>query len=589
MKKKILSLVLVVAMLASMLVFAPVSGATEAKATVRTTNATATAGETVSVDVMLTTAEVKTMTLIFEFDASRLEFLGYEAGAKFPGINSNYDTNAAYQQWVANGPYLTLGFNSLSGIVDCSTETHFATLNFKVKDDAALGDAFVAFRHLEGAVEGVEGVYYAAKIVPAVTENVIQEPGEIEYITSAVTVLPSSYASLTPTDASLFKIDTAEDMEAGEIECIAEYKGEYGGTIVIPEIHTVLNYRLFSGIDKDTTIIVPASIELVGTQCFRRPAAGVTVTVIFLGDDTEFEDEAFSTRANNGKFVVISAPGSTAQTVAQETSDELADDDIADWVTWKAPEDVNLTVNGVTYLVPTDAKAPGVMAIGDETVIGWKSNDGKTYGAGETMALTGATTLAPVTIKTPKMNTEVGFMLTDKITTSRMRYTTDMAVADYEKLASLGTVTLGTIITPAAYVSMAGGLTKEALTQLAIDNVDKIGALPDGKTGAGLTYIDVPASAANPFKVTADTYTFAGSLAGFKAENIDLAYAAAFYATVTIDEETSFTIYSAFDFGANRAVGATVEAAKAKAETNELKDAYDDLIEMIKANTSTAN
>ena len=170
------------------------------------------------------------------------------------------------------------------------------------------------------------------------------------------------------------------------------------------------------------------------------------------------------------------------------------------------------------------------------------------------MTLTGDTTLTPVTIDAIKMNTGVGFKMGAEIDKCQMRFTTDMTVADYNTLASLGTVTVGTLITPAAYVSKAGGLTFEALDALSTAN----GGVP--------TYINVPAGGYFKINQEETVYTFAGSLAGFKNENIDLAYAAAFYATVAIDEETSFTVYSAFDLGANRTVNSAITAMTGAAE-----------------------
>lgn len=576
MKKKILSLVLVVAMLASMLVFAPVSGATKAEVVIETTTVEGSVGDTVSVDVVVHyNGLIYGGQFAYEYDATKLQLNGITRPDGASGELSN-KASATFGAAVAEGPYdvivstYTKSFDATEGVV-------MATLNFTILEGAS-GEAVVSVRNIMRDPQ-----YPVTRIYNSATDT--SYTADIECVAGGVTVLPEGY--IDPNAGALSDFNYTGGRNAATI---ISYKGNETGTLVIPsqapkdsDPTTLVPVTKIGLADSDAgviggksfaTILFPASVTSFAEATIYEHKADLKVIV--LNPTVAFHADAIVDCYGS---VTICAPvGSTAEAYASKMD-----------YAFEALDLCSLTVDGATYLVGSKAQAPGVMAIGDETVIGWKSNDGKTYGAGETMALTGATTLEPVTIKTPKMNTEVGFMLTDKITTSRMRYTTNMTVADYNTLASLGTVTLGTIITPAKYVSMAGGLTKEALTQLAIDNVDKIGALPDGKTGAGLTYIDVPASAANPFGKTADIYTFAGSLAGFKAENIDLAYAAAFYATVELADGSSFTIYSAFDFGANRAVGATVEAAKAKAETKELKKAYDDLIEMIKANTSTAN
>lgn len=544
MKKKILSLVLVVAMLASMLVFAPTAGATGAEVVIETTTAEGSVGDTVSVDVVVHyNGLIYGGQFAYEYDATKLQLNEITRPDGASGELSN-KASATFGAAVAEGPYdvivstYTKSFDATEGVV-------MATLNFTILEGAS-GEAVVSVRNIMRDPQ-----YPVTRIYNSATDT--SYTADIECVAGGVTVLPEGYTSLEPTDASKFAF--VEDK-------VDEYLGEWGGTIVIPDSATSIGNKAFAGAEANTTVIVPASVTYLEDGAFRRPAAGVTLTVIFLGDILGFEeiDETpFATRNSNGPIVVKSAPGSMVANL-------IADEEPSN-VTWEAPSDISLTVGDDSYFVPsgTEIKAPGVATTDDgKVVVGWKSNDGtKTYAAGAAMTLTEDTKLNPVTINAIQMNTGVGFKMGATIDKCQMRYTTDMAIADYNTLASLGTVTLGTIITPAKYVSMAGGLTKEALTQLAIDNAAKLGALPDGKTGAGLTYIDVPASAANPYKETTDTYTFAGSLAGFKNENVNtknVVYAAAFYATVELADGSSFTIYSNFDFGANRSVGDAITA-----------------------------
>lgn len=562
MKKKILSLVLVVAMLASMLVFAPSAGATETQATLAFGKAVGSAGDTVAVDFTVTTAALAGVQFLLDYDESKLTFEGIDWTTTVDGIPADLSGEKEnYGVFFDNGTcdkVLSWATGIGVGAIDLSAGVVLATLRFTINADAPVGDAYVNFIPSGGISNKVN--YGSASYTSE----------QIEFVNGAVTVLPEGYVSAAPSNPADF------DIEDG---VLYEYFPTSGGTVMIPSDVTVIESMAFNTKTIDT-IIVPATVEEILANAFYRFARYTEVHIYVLGSQTTIDSTAFVSGNRYGKIYIHAAEGSTAAAVPTSEYIEFVPTSLC-----------TLNVDGASYFVPvnTEIAAPGVATTDDgKVVVGW--NDGtKTYAPGAAMTLTEDTELNPVTIDAIQMNTEVGFMLTDKITTSRMRYTTNMKIADYNTLASLGTVTLGTIITPAKYVSMAGGLTKEALTQLAIDNVDKIGALKDGKTGAGLTYIDVPATAANPFGKTADIYTFAGSLAGFKAENINLAYAAAFYATVELADGSSFTIYSAFDFGANRAVGATVEAAKAKAETKELKEAYDALIEMINANTSTAN
>ena len=343
---------------------------------------------------------------------------------------------------------------------------------------------------------------------------------------------------------------------------LTAYNGNSTGTLVIPEqaynaSGVLKNVKLLESelfcYANFTTLILPEHVTTLNEGAIYDPAAE-ELKIVVLNTAATFAPYSVYIEESSCNVTICGYAGSTAETYAQSEGFDFEALDLC-----------SLTVSDASYLVPanTEIAVPGVAATNDgKVVVGW--NDGeKTYAPGAAVTLTGDTTLTPVTIDAIKMNIGVGFKMGATIDKCQMRYTTDMAIADYNTLASLGTVTLGTIITPAKYVSMAGGLTKEALTQLAIDNAAKLGALPDGKTGAGLTYIDVPATAANPYKETTDTYTFAGSLAGFKNENVNtknVAYAAAFYATVELADGSSFTIYSNFDFGANRSVGDAITA-----------------------------
>ena len=149
--------------------------------------------------------------------------------------------------------------------------------------------------------------------------------------------------------------------------------------------------------------------------------------------------------------------------------------------------------------------------------------------------------------------------ITDDYATSAMRFTANLSVADYNVLRALGgKITMGTIITPAAYVVRAGALTKEALNTLPTQN----------------KYIDV---AATGYLTEADgVYTFAGSVRNFLKANVNVEYAAAFYLTVELADGSTFTVYSAYNHNANRSFGnAIVKAAASGAITPTQKEWID--------------
>ncbi len=565
MKKKILSLVLVVAMLASMLVFAPVSGATTADGTVKVTNASGYAGDTVAVDVVITTEHpIYKFQFAFDYDKSKmtLEDVEFAPGFGFWPIAAD----AAVDAVMAESPFDNIGWNRVNGAdpIDASEGAVVATMYFTLNEDV-LGGAYVS-------------------VVASPINNIAIDGGQpgdkiynFEYVAGSVTALPAGYLDFDSADSDGFSFpnDKVAKPDPGPVDT---YTGVSTGVVIVPETakNKLNKQKAINGLEtavfvgtKFTTLIIPAHVETVAKMAIFDPA--VEALSIYVMGDTQFADLAVYLDESPCQVTIYAKAGSAAAEYA-----------VAEGHNYVPFTHYNLTVGESSYVVSSNVQAPGMTVIGDKTVIGWKAG-AATYAPGAAMTLTEDTELTPVTIDAIKMNTGIQFQMGESIKDCKMRYTTDMKIADYNKLAELGTVTLGTIITPAKYVSMAGGLTKEALTQLAIDNAAKLGALKDGKTGAGLTYIDVPASAANPFGKTTDTYTFAGSLAGFKNENVNtknVVYAAAFYATVTIDEETSFTIYSNFDLGANRSVddaikamtGAGVEGQLTKTEADTLRD-----------------
>jgi hypothetical protein len=203
------------------------------------------------------------------------------------------------------------------------------------------------------------------------------------------------------------------------------------------------------------------------------------------------------------------------------------------------------------------------MAIVDgKTVIAWKAGD-VTYAPGAAMTLTEDVVLEPVTITAPATTVGADIKIAAAEADLAMRFTASLSKADYAALAELGDVTLGMLITPAAYVAKAGSFTKAAL--------DTIGA-------ANGAYVDIAIS--GYYKETADDYILAGSLKGFSAATLakNPDFAAVVYATVEMADGTTFTVYGDFNFGANQNVKTVATDALAADLTNTQKGWLNTLI-----------
>lgn len=635
MKTKILSLALVVAMLASMLVVVPVSGATEKSAVVTTTNVAGNVGETVAVDVIVTTdAPVYGYTLAYEYDASKLYFEGLTFAIS--GGVENYDAKdgPAYTEVTHKGPYEVFGWtynpkattaakdpiNAMDGAV-------VATLNFTILDGAS-GDAYVAIRNLKRENGTAITELYTGMDGSTVSLKYVGD--DIEYVESKVTILPEGYSTestlppvkyVTSEDAWEFlygpgyEMFTLNDEGDGWIfgpipkdawdhlgfegvvvlpSSITDYDGNYvdpGTTLPVVGIaddalYDVASKTGFSGV---TAFVIPESVVSIGTRAFLKASAsdyyilnpnceigkGAIASGVYNGTTSKWTTGPFVPKINNAAAIIHGVAGGSVEAFAQAPTEYKSNATNPytsfTWTTDTALATENtLTFNGTKYYFTsgTEVTLPGMMEDADgNLVVAWNAG-----AVGSTITITEDIVLEPAkTIAKPVMDSTVGLLVTGDIATTRIRYTTDFAMADYEALADLGTVTMGTLITPARFVSKAGAMTREALDAFSAAN------------GGAKTYIDVPTKGYFEKTGTPEengVYTFAGSLAGFKAENIELEYAAVFYLTVTTTSG-SFTVYSDFVFANNRSVDATITAATGSQLTDIAAGA---LREMIAAN-----
>lgn len=570
MKRKLLSLILVVAMLASMAVFTPTASAAESKATLAFGNAAGVAGDEVTVELTVTTDKLDGIQFVFEYDTARLTYEDItwtnEFGTGFPADLTNGDNKV----FTSVGPYKILSWGKPIGSNPTAAEgVVMATLTFTINEDAPAGDAYVKFAPLG------EGAYQPNKI----NDDILA--ADMTFVDGVVTVLPEGYS--TESQAPVVHELTWED---GSFEYnddftgvyMTSYTGSYDGILYIGEVDNgevalpvIAIYSLaFQNNTALQGVILSEAVAEVDAAAFYRcsitdyyvqnpdcvlgsGALGVHGTFSVEKQwNAGGNDTAFGPYVNvvGGKPVTIhGAAGSTAEAYATATYLTTATYTSASfgWVVGtELVGEATVTVNGNTYYVTEGATvaAPGVAVVDGKTVIGWTAGD-VTYAAGADMTVTESVVLEPVTITAPATSTVADFKLAASEADLAMRFTSSMAIADYEALAALGTVELGMLITPAAYVAKAGSFTKEAL---------------DGIGAANGAYVEVAVN--GYYDKTETDYIFAGSLKGFSATTLakNPAFASVLYATVTTAEGDTFTVYGTFNFAANQQVKAVAEA-----------------------------
>ena len=562
MKRKLLSLILVVAMLASMAVFTPAASAAESKATLAFGNAAGVAGDEVTVDFEVTTESLQGIQFMFEYDSSRLEFVEFASAVDAKAYNVlTKELTAGTPAFTTTAPYLVYSWAEVNGaVLELSEGAVIATLTFAIKDDAPAGDAYVNFVPLaEGAVQPNKLSYGSTSIVAE----------EMTFVDGVVTVLPEGYAS------SATVADDAWDFEDGVIfGCKDETLADYTGALVIPseingETVVEIGAAAFDGYSF-STIVIPESVEFIAAGAIYN-CSNLTKAYV-LGAATELEEAAIGYEGSwrSGKLrnaAIILNDNDEVLTSIYGVAGSLAEGyanagDGVDSFPFYAEVPYTVTFNGASYLVGAETKAPGVATIDGKTVIGWTAGDA-TYAAGATITLTESVVLEPVTITAPATSTVADFKLAASEADLAMRFTSSMSIADYEALAALGTVELGMLITPAAYVAKAGSFTKEAL---------------DGIGAANGAYVEVAVN--GYYDKTETDYIFAGSLKGFSATTLakNPAFASVLYATVTTAEGDTFTVYGTFNFAANQQVKAVAEAILDSNITNTQKGWLNTLI-----------
>ena len=611
MKRKFLSLALVIAMLASMLVVVPTAGATEI-ANVEVTNAVGFAGDTVTVDVVVTTETMSGYQFLFEYDRTKLELVKTNgvngtmpAGNGFAGVVDSADDSYALMNWAgtvknaageavldADGNPIPAAFSSIfwndtnATQHDCLAGVRAATLTFKIKEDATPGDAYVSIGYLCGDSldskgENVVENYQPNKIETA--NGTVNAEGAISFNPGKITVLPEGYIGADEAPVNDFTYLLWDDdfneeaWEKADADSIAitAYNGAGAETVVIPsEIEGLPVKRIqlsaFNGTANATigaaaiqTVVIPASVTLVESAAFvncssltdvyvlnaetvfNDAAVGYNASKVRLsGTTVQWQGKAVATKDDGTALTTVHAPaGSSAETMATTEYGGLS-------VGFDATSVYTVSFAGMTFYTTSETTVPGQMLNDGDVTVAWKNGD-TVLAPGAKMTLTADTALESVTIAAPELVNGVSLKITEAYEDFAMRFTTTLSVNDYNALRALGgKITMGTIITPAAYVERAGALTKEALNTLNTAN----------------KYIDVPTTG---YMTEADgVYTFAGSVRNFKKANRDVDYAAAFYLTVTLADGNTFTVYSAYNHNANRNLGDTMTKLAASGTLN---------------------
>ncbi|MBE6656419.1 MAG: hypothetical protein E7609_06105 [Ruminococcaceae bacterium] len=549
MKKKILSLVLVAAMLSSLFVIAPVSGATEAAATVSLGDSlVSAAGETIEIDVILKADELLwNYAFSYAYDADKLTLVDI-ADKLGNGVMAKSAEGDTYKEVVLNSPYSVFTWSQTNNVGrDVSAGVVVATMVFTVNAGVS-GEAKVELLNPQR-----QDGYYLNYVQMGASDNKVKYGGDVIAIGNAeasVLVLPEGYIDLSAANPADF---TGDDF-AGDT--ITKYNGSSTGTVIVPSQYpgmmgmgTVVTIADGAFAKPSfSTLVIPASVATIGTSSAKSPVLfgpANDVKVIVLNPNATFGNMPFYTAPGFGSITICGYADSTAEAYAKAAGFAFEEISLC-----------NVTIDGKTFLAPTETTAPGMTENADgELVVAWTDGT-NTYLPGQAMNLTGDVTLtAAKTVAKPTTSTDIDFKLAafyEEGTTNRvensdlsMRFRATFSIEDYATLKDLGTVQLGMLITPAKYVSLAGSFTKEAL---------------GGIGAANGAYIDVPL--AGYYEKTATDYIFAARLANFSAKTLEKNpdFAAVMYATVTAADGTTFTVYGDFNLAANSNVKSLAQA-----------------------------
>ncbi len=459
--KKILSLVLVVAMMASVLVFAPsASAAVDNGFTVEVTDAIANRGEKVTLDIIVTTPDnFSSAQLAVDYDKTRLAN---------PVVANTSATNTP--GGIAGFPYAgaTINISCAKGIAQPATEgCTIATITFDVLSDAPVGDAYVR----------IDPVPDNLMIYLMNTDIVNSEVFEWDSIDGTVTVLPEGYVAGAPAGEMSTSDLEYEENKAGDGIVIVEYTGDaVGGTAIIPaEIDglpvveigaTAFNYAEFD------TYVFPSSVVKFNRRSVRQDAG---FKVYIEADNASFDENYYqSFVSNDGEAVVYSSADATAKAYVAAVLD---DDDTAS-ISWAegayaAPPVVTIvTEDGSSTYIVSDSiiTAPGAAIVDGKATIAWQVGD-DFVAPGEKVSIAGDTTFTAVTVAIPETTygaSVKAYADADQNGFAALRFTANLSIADYNYLVDMfgdENVSHGMLIAPMKLIQKAGAFTHAALNQ----------------------------------------------------------------------------------------------------------------------------
>lgn len=549
MKKKILSLVMIVAMVLSVLAISPAAVETQtwdptAVPTVKVSDATGKRGDVVTVSLAVTAPSFNGGTFGISYDKTRLAYVAGSVkdvlGAQVPA----QENNAGHSQWedmngdgevntsVVDGKkdeYLRhspadFGVLLCLGNVQISTAVNdlvFMTLDFQILDDAPFGDANIslcASNKQNQVLPYYEGGWRVC-----------------DYVSGKVTVLPGDMAVEPAVPEGL-------EYTYGEANGTATVSGYTGSEkdIVIPETVgkdgktytvTAIGARAFADIPL-SSVIIPATVTAIGNKAFS--GTEVARAIILGTGEISIPSGARTLAFDSEDMTFYGIAGSSVSAFAKELEYPYFD--------YVAPAKV--IVNGATYEVAagtTEIAAPGASWTQGETFLAWEVN-GVTYQPGDTVPFTDGMEFIPVTVKNPVTANGASIRLAEG-TEIGLRFTADIRKADYDKLVAMygkENISLGMMITPRVYVCNAKAFTKEAL---------------DAYAGAGKGYVDIAVEGYYNYDEENGIYTIAGSLKNFSATTLakNPEFVAIGYITVQT-ENGPITVYGDYDVWARRTV-----------------------------------
>ena len=268
-------MLLVVAALLSMTAVVHTVAAADTVATVEAGNVVGMPGETVNVPVYITANAIKCFSVLCEYDAERLTYVGVDfASLGALGYCISVNADPVYNYWYDQGNYASFSWAAAYEAPAASEGLVVAYMQFEIKADAPIGEAYVNISN-EGALS-----YSGHTIYGTLVENlsvVAQGDGGSLLCKNGSVSIIADIIDMPPSAEEDFVIENG---------VLTEYIGSEK-TVVIPSTVTSIAKVAF----KDSavkTVIIPASVETIAIGAFLN-CAEMTDAYI-LGSDTVLEE-----------------------------------------------------------------------------------------------------------------------------------------------------------------------------------------------------------------------------------------------------------------------------------------------------------